>query len=326
VRGRLAALLLLALAAAPACDRSSETEGEALRAEIESLTQRRDALRRSIDEAIARDPRLEEMPQAPVRVRTPTALVRELVHALADGYFHQVRLELRGIEAHHEDDVKRLFTLGQYRLDASFERITGRLELERPLLRFGTDEVEATLPVRIVSGHATALLRFHWDGSGLADAVCGDLTVSREVAGRVEPRRYELRGALELSGSGQEIVATPRFPPTRVRLRIAPSPESWREVAGILDDEEGLCGFVLDKSDLLEKLKQELDEGIEVRLPTEKLEAVTMPVAVESRLNLRGHEVDLAVRLSDFEVSADDVWLGATVSTPAGPRPARPVK
>jgi hypothetical protein len=174
--------------------------------------------------------------------------------------------------------------------------------------------VAVALPVKIESGEGRATLHFVWDGKRVSDAVCGNLDVRQDVSGSVQPETFLLRGGLVLSATEQWIVASPRFPPTKVRLHIRPSAASWRAVASILDRKKGACAFVLEKIDVLALLRDLIRKGINVRLPTEKIPPLTMPIGIEPTIAMRGQPVTLAIRIGGLAITERDLWLGAFVS------------
>jgi hypothetical protein len=283
---------------------------------VAALEAEREQLRRRVDAQMAANPRLRGMPDTPVRVGIPTSLLREILQRLAGGVADQVRLELRGIQTRQTGEVRKFVSVGRYDLHVTIDRVEGRLRAGRPALRFGGDRVTAALPVSIESGKGRATLRFLWDGKNVSGAVCGDLDVRQSVSGRVRPESFLIRGALDLEATEERIVATPRFPPTRVRLHIEPSPASWRAVARILDAKKGACAFVLDRIDVLALLRGLLEKGIPVRLPTEKVPRFAIPIQLEPTIAVRGRPVRLAIRVGRLAITRHELWLGASVSLP----------
>jgi hypothetical protein len=234
---RVPATLLLAasLAAFGAGCRRERAAPEQIQAEIDALEKERTVLRGRIDELVVNDPRRKSMPKAPVRVGVPTALARDLVEKVARGFVDQVALDLRNLKVRKKGTVRKVVTLGEYELKVDIARAYGRLKTGRPDVRFGGNKVSLALPVAIASGEGRATVGFKWDGKNVSDAVCGDLEVTQEVSGRIKPDTYPVGGSLVLQATAREILATPHFPPTRIKLRIDPSAESWAAVQKILD-------------------------------------------------------------------------------------------
>ncbi|MEZ5420276.1 MAG: hypothetical protein R2708_23460 [Vicinamibacterales bacterium] len=82
----------------------------------------------------------------------------------------------------------------------------------------------------------------------------------------------------------------------------------------ILDDKKGVCGFVLDRVDVPGVVKRLIDRGFDVRVPTERVKAVALPVGVEPTLVVQGQPVALDIRLDDLAITERMIWLGAEVA------------
>jgi hypothetical protein len=241
-------------------------------------------------------------------------LARELVTKVLTGFVDQVGLDLKNLRVRKSGSLKKVVTLGQYDLEVLVNRVQGRLTTGRPDLRFGGNQIGLALPVRVASGQGRATVHFVWDGKSVGGAVCGDLDITEEVSGRVVPESYPVSGALLLSATATEILATPKLPKTRVNLKIEAADESWAAVQKILDEKEGLCGFVLEKVDVMAIVRDLVGRGFGVTLPTDKLKAVAVPVGIEPRMEVRGQTVDLAITLGGLAITEEMIWLGADVA------------
>jgi hypothetical protein len=318
-RAALAGLLLPPLVSASlSCGREDRTTPEKTRAAIEAIEMERETLRGRLDELMADDPLLEGMPDTPVRVGVPTSLARDLVQRLAAGFVDQITLEIGDIRVRKRGSVRRVVTIGDYELDVTVDRVKCRLETGTPEVTFGGDRISLALPVTLASGSGEATVRFRWRGRNISGAVCGDMDVTQKVTGRVRPARYPVSGSLRLAATATEIVAEPRFPRLRVRLRVEPSEESWGALQAILDDRTGVCGFVLDRVDVLGVVRRIVDEGFDVRLPTEKIRPVAVPVGIEPTMVVRGQPVVLGIRVGGLAITEHAIWLGAHVSVEIG--------
>jgi hypothetical protein len=326
VRVRTAVLvpLAVALVASAACGRKDRETPEALRAEIAVLEKERGELRGRMNELMVRDPRIEGMPETPVRVGVPTTLARDLIQRVVAGFVDQVTLELKNLRVKKSGTVKKVVTIGQYDLNVTISRVTGKLKTGKPEVTFGGNKVALGLPVTVASGTGQATIHFKWDGKNVAGATCGDLEVTREVSGGVRPETYPVAGGLVLSATAKNIMAEPRFPEIRVNLKVVPSKESWAAVQKVLDDREGVCGFVVDKVDILGLVKKIIDKGFNVRLPTEKIRPMAVPVGIEPIMEVRGQPVALGIKVGDLAITEDVIWLGAHVSVVVGEEPAKP--
>lgn len=307
-------LAAVGLATVTGCHRSERTSPDQLRTEIASLEAERDALRARIEDAMGHDPRLEGMPGNGLRIGVPTSLAREMIEKLVTGFVDQVTLELRDLKVRKSGDVKKVVTLGHYALDVHIHEVRGRLRTGRPEVRFGGDQVELALPVQLASGSGRATVRFDWDGRSVGGAVCGDLHVVQAVTGGVKPASYPVRGRLKLSAGADRILASPGFPPLEVNLQVVPSEASWAAVQKLLDDQRGVCGFVLDRVDVMAMVRSIVERGFPVRLPTERIKPVGLPVGVEPRLTVRGQPVALSVKVGALAITEHVIWLGADVA------------
>jgi hypothetical protein len=322
MRARNAALALLLVAptlvAALACGREDRQTPDQLRAEIQALEKERQSLRERVDELMVNDPRVKEMPQTPVRVGVPTTLARDLIQRVVAGFVDQVTLDLKNLKAKKSGRVKKVVTLGEYDLKVDIHRVTGKLKTGNPEVTFGGNQVSLTLPVTIASGSGRATIHFKWNGKNVADATCGDLEVSQEVSGGVRPETYSVAGGLVLTATAKDILAQPRFPLIKVRLKVVPSEESWKAVDAILEQKEGLCGYVVDKVDVRGIVQRLVDKGFNVRLPTEKIKPMAVPVGIQPTMEVRGQPVALGIKLGELAITEQMIWLGARVSVAVG--------
>jgi hypothetical protein len=322
VRARIAVLaaagLVPVLALSPSCGRSGRATSEQLRSEIAALEREREMLRGRFDDLIGNDPRVLGMPTAPVRVGVPTTLARHLIQKIVSGFVDQVTLELRDVKVRKRGTVRKIVTIGRYDLRVVIDRVTGRLQTGDPDVTFGGNQVSLALPVTVASGTGTATIDFKWDGRNVSGAVCGDMHITRKVEGNVRPRRYAVAGSLLLRATDKEILAEPRFPTVRVNLEVEPSTRSWAAVQKVLDEKEGVCGFVVDKVDILGLVRRIVDKGFDVRLPTEKIRPMAVPVGIEPTLQVRGQPVALGIKLGELAITEHVIWLGAHVSVAIG--------
>ncbi len=315
---------LAALAAAPLlvasqdCGREDRQSPDQLRAQIQALQKERDSLRERMNELMVKDPRIPGMPDSPVRVGVPTTLARDLIQRVVAGFVDQVTLELKNLKVKKHGQVKKVVTLGEYDLNVLITRVSGRLKTGKPEVTFGGNKVTLALPVTIASGSGKATIHFKWDGKSVAGATCGDLEVTREVTGGVRPDTYPLSGGLSLTATAKEILAQPRFPLIKVNLKVSPSAESWQAVDKILAGKEGVCGYVVDKVNVRGILERLVNKGFNVRLPTEKIKPMAVPVGIEPTMQVRGKPVALGIKLGRLAITEQMIWLGADVSVTTG--------
>jgi hypothetical protein len=302
----------LALGAA-ACRRDGAATTDEMKAEIELLESERDELKGRMSQLITNDPRLAGLPNHEVRVGVPTTLARSLIERVLGGFVDSVTLTLSRLKVHKEGTVKKVIPIGEYVLDVSIDEVTGQLQTGQPQVTFGGNRISVSLPVRVASGQGDATIDFKWDGKNISGAVCGDMEIRQKVSGRVKPDRYPVSGSLLLTATDRQILAAPKFPVVKVNLKVVPSPESWAAVQKILDEKEGVCGFVLDKVNIPGVLEDLIGKGFNVRLPTEKIKSLAVPVGIAPTLNVRDEPVTVAVKVGALAITEHMIWLGANV-------------
>lgn len=311
---RAAFVWLPAVAAlALACGRGDRTTPAELRAQIDALENERSVLREKVNALMQGNPLLEGMPTQPVRVGVPTALASELITKVVTGFVDQVTLELKNLKVKKAGTVKKVVSIGQYELQVQIHRVSGKLKTGTPTLKFGGNKVSLAMPVTVASGSGRATIHFKWDGKNVSGAVCGDMEVTQEVSGGVKPANYPVAGGIVLTATAREILASPRFPLIKVNLKVQPSKESWAAVEKILEDKEGVCGYVLEKVNVLKIVQGLIERGFNVRLPTEKIKPMAMPVGIEPTMQVRGKPVELAIKVGELAITERMIWLGADV-------------
>jgi len=320
---------MLCLVAPMGCGRRAGPTAEELQARIDTLERERATLRTSLNQMVASDPRLAGMPGDGVRVGVPTPLVRKLIQRVLEGFVDSVTLKLANLKVHKAGTIKKVVTLGSYDLKVVIDEVSGELEPGQAEVDFGGDKLSVALPVRLASGTGDATIDFEWDGKNISGAVCGDMRIHQKVSGTVKPATYPVSGSLLLSATALQILAAPQFPVVKVKLKVEPSPESWAAVQKILDDKTGVCGFALDKVDIAGVLEGLIGKGFDVRLPTEKLKPLAVPVGIAPTMTVRGQPLTIHVKVGHLAITQHMVWLGADVAlaeaTPtAAPTSGRP--
>jgi hypothetical protein len=314
---------LVVLAGLVGCGREEAASPARMKARIEVLERERDALGAKLGDLVARDPRFEGMPGSSLRVGVPTSLARTLIQRVVGGFVDSVTLKLANLRVHKAGTVRKIITIGDYDLDVVIDEVSGRLKTGKPEVAFGGNSVTVALPVRVVNGRGDATIDFKWSGKNVSGAACGDMEVHQTVSGTVKPDTYHVQGGMLLTATTQRILVSPKFPVVRVNLKVEPSQESWAAVQRILDSKEGVCGFVLDKVDIKGALERLIGKGFDVRLPTEKIKPMVVPVGLAPTITVRGAPVTLGVKVDHLTITEHMIWLGAEVSS-GGPDDATP--
>jgi hypothetical protein len=321
---RCSALALAAAAlVAAACSRGpSAEERAAWQREIETLTADADALQGRLRALVEADPRRAGVPDGDVVIAVPTAFLDAIVQRVFADVASRVDLTLSGIKTHQEKTLRKgRIPIGDVTVDLLVEKVNGRLGPGTPKVVFGGNEVTLSLPVDLVEGSGEADVHVFWKGRNVAGAVCGDLDLRERVSGSVIRASYPLQGTLSFSAQGAEIVATPRFPETKLQLRVAPSPATWAKIEAILASQTGLCKWVLEQVDLKQHLaKQFQEKGFGVKLPLHKIKPFRFPAGLSESVVVRDKTLALDVRAETLRIDDTAVWLGARVAVkPAAP-------
>lgn len=297
-------------------DRANRETAAQIQQQIVALDAERAALRATLETLLVRDPKLDGMPDTPVRVGVPTTLARELITRTITGLVERLTIELRDIRVRRTGTVKRVVTLGDYDLTLTVTRVRARLTPGRPTVTFGANRVALAVPLTL-GGTGRADVDFLWDGRRLGGAVCGDMHVTQSVTGAVVPRTYPVSGAVQFTTSDTAILARPRVPRLKLHVDVAPSEAAWASLRQILDEKRGLCGFVLDRVDIIGAVQKLVARGFDVDVPTDGVKPVALPVAVSPTMMVKGQPVELGIRLGGFAITPHMIWLGATIALDA---------
>jgi hypothetical protein len=305
-----------AVLVATRCERTpSARETAAWEGEIRRLEATQDSLRTVIAGLVAKDPRIPRLPQGEVVISVPTAFVRGVLERVFADVAGNVTLRLTGIQAHVENTVKKIVTIGKFTVDVNVREVTGKLAPGKPDVRFADDRIMLALPVQLSSGTGNATIHFVWDGKNVAGVACGDMDVVQHLTGSALPARYVIRGGLELGLRGNEIVATPRFPETRIQIRVRPSKASWAKVDSLLEAKRGVCGYVLDKVDVKQILENVVEKkGFNVALPLAKLRPFVVPAGISDSVSVAGRVVSVHTTTNTIAIAEDAILYGAAVA------------
>ena len=253
------------------------------------------------------------MPETGVRVGVPTPLARTMIERVATGFVDSVTLKLTNLKVEAHGTVKKVVSIGKFDLLVNIKEVTGHLKTGKPKIDFGGNKVALALPVKVASGTGTANLKFKWDGKNVSGAVCGDMDIDEDVSGSVKPEDYPVSGALQLTATAREILASPKFPVVKVKLVVVPSAQAWGVVQKVLDSKTGVCGYVVEKVNVPHLLEGLLDKGFEVRLPTEKIKPMAIPVGIAPTMKVGDETLRIDVKVSDLAITEHMIWLGADV-------------
>ena len=320
MRRALRAALVLAVLAGCRSKEADPTPG--LRAE-------NDRLRVRLDELLGKDPLVGSVGarKGDVHLVIQSALVRDVVKAVARRYLDRVELDLQLEKTVHETGTLKTDTFlgkmkaGEWDVTAIIHRVRGVLAAGEPKLMVAPGNgLRLQLPVTIEKSDGTATVHFKWDSKGLANVVCHDFQMSRDIRGRLTSNSYVLDGVVQLAAGPQALRVEPSFPRSAFRLRVDLLPASWADVRQALAEQDTLlkCGAALDPDAVLPKLSALLSNGFDVDLPRSLFRMVDLPASVGGTGSLNGLAVEVLVATAGLEVTPEAIWYSASVT-------ARPV-
>lgn len=336
-RKALAAVLALAVLAGVVWWRQQESPlpPPPTAAELQTLSERRDALQARLQEVIVAsgERSLAEAPVGDVMIGIPTRFTREVIQQVTTGLFDDMTLTLTNLKVHKEGDVKVkvLFgrkTVGRYVLDVKIHQVQGTLKPGPPALQFSRDRVAISLPVKLAAGTGNADIRLQWDSKGLvANSVCGDVDVTKSVTGGVIPQDYVLSGAFRIVSAGEAIVLQPDFrEELKVRIFVDPSEQAWQAVEEVVKQQRSACQSALNKIDIKEILGNIVARGFDVKIPSKVIKPIRLPAGIRQSLEMQGIRVALQVEATGLKVTSSRLWYGANVALEMQkPAAARPV-
>jgi hypothetical protein len=327
MKSRIAAATLAAAVLAAACrPRSGPEYFEGQRAEHERR-------RAEFAKIVAADPVVTEAlaQGGDIILGIRPALVEDVVQEVAARYLDRVALDLPLEKQVHDAHALTVgtflgkVTAGTWTLDVTIHRVRG------PPARTAAESghrsrqhAHGEPPVVLEEGHGSATVHFNWDSRSLASVVCKDFDVTKRLDGEVISREYPVAGAFQLSAGPERLRAEPQFPPREFRIGVDMTDKSWAEVRAAIQEQDDVtkCGLGLDPDKLLEKIRERLHEGFDVKLPRSLFRPVDFPAAVRQDVMIQDRRVDLAVQTRALRITPVAVWYGADVHTRIQPEAA----
>ncbi len=319
----LAALLLIG---ALACRRDPVPSPR-----LAELRETRERLRQRVAALVARDTLLNEATKdgGEVVVALRVALLGDLFKQVARRYVDRVGLDLtKEIEVQESGELKTKTFLGtvragEWRLGLTIHRVKGVLRAKVPRVDLsGGNRIRLALPVVLEGATGNATIRFSWDASGVANVVCHDFELTREIAGVVLPDEYPVSGSFVLASGIDTISARPEFPDKPFRLRIDLTPESWADVRRAIDEQDKFlkCGVALDPDAMMPRLKELGEKGFDVRLPRSLFRAVTLTAALNQSVEVEGQRVELSAKTAGLRVTKDTLYWSTSIRSRIRPK------
>lgn len=312
---------LATLAAAAACTRKPAAADPA---RMELLKQTYDHLHERLEKAAATDPVFNTAfsGKGQVILAIRSGLIEDLAGSVARRYLDKVTVDLTDVEAHGGGELKKKTALGRVKVgewdvNVDIGSMVGNLQAGSPRVGLrAPDLIDVDLPVEVQESEGAATLHFAWDSSGIANVVCKDFAMSREIRGRVLPQRHSLTGALRLANDGEELTAAPVFPDRKVQLKLDLTPKSWTVVEAALRSQDtfGKCGILMDPDKGMGRLRQLAARGINVKLPDSMFRTVSLPARFQKSVKVNDQVVALAVTAQSLRVEGSTLWTSAAIA------------
>jgi hypothetical protein len=318
--------LLLAIVSFSGC-RTGTAEPDPERMAL--LKRTHEQLHQRLETAFAAEPlyRSARADKAQLVVAIRSDLIEELAGNIAQRYLDHVTVDLTDLEAHSEGELRKKTLLGRlkvgdWNVDVEVGDLVGNLRAGTPRVGLrGPDWIDIEIPVEIQETEGAATLHLSWDSAALANVVCKDFELTREIRGRVRFQRQSLKGALRLANTGETLTATPVFSDRRVPLELDLTPRSWGVVEAALrsQDSIGRCGILMNPDKGMGHLKALAARGIKVRLPQAIFRTVSLPAHLRKAVRVGNRMVDLSVSARSLRVEAATLWSSAAVEVGGKP-------
>jgi hypothetical protein len=329
LKPRAAALLVVLGIGTPGCvARRPEPDP----ARMALLKQTYDHLHARLEKAAAGEALLNSVfaEKAQIVIAIRSGLVEELAGNVAHRYLDRVTVDLTDLDAHGEGSLRKKTFLGrikagEWNVDVNIQDLVGNLKAGTPRIGLRPpDMIDVDVPVEIQPTEGAATLHFGWDSKGVANVVCNDFELTREIRGRVLRQTHSLSGGMRLANTGETLTATPVFLERKVPLRLDLTPQSWAVVEAALRSQDtfGRCGMLMDPDKGIVKLKALADRGIKIKLPDSIFRTVSLPANVRKSVRVNNRTVELAVKARSLRIETATLWSSASVEVQHDPSPS----
>ena len=300
-------------------------------ARMASLEAAYDRLHERLEKAAATEPlvasAVADRGQVVIAIRS--GLVEELAGNVARHYLDRVTVDLSEVEGHSSGELRRKTVLGRIKLgewsvSVELGDLTGHLRAGSPRVSLrGPDLIDVEMPVDVQETEGNAMVRLGWDSAGLANVVCKDFELTREIRGRVLAQRHRVSGALRLHNTGETLTATPVFPDRRIQLKLDLTARSWDVVEAALrtQDTSGKCGILMDPDKGLVRLKALAARGIKVRLPDSIFRTVSLPARLQKSVKVSQRTVGLRLAAESLRIETATLWSSVSVQVETRTKP-----
>lgn len=311
---------VIAALAAVGCATNVPTDGGARMALLKHTNTR---LHERLEKAAASEPlvasALAARGQVVLAIRS--GLIEQLAGNVAQRYLDHVTLDLKGLGAKGSGELgKDTFlghiTLGAWRVRVDLGNLVGDLRAGTPRVGLrGPNLIDIELPVDVRETRGDAKLHFTWDSAALANVVCQDFELTREITGRVLAQRHLLSGAFQLDNTGETLTATPVFPDRLIPLELDLTDRAWAVVEEALRSQNtsGKCGMLIKPERVVAQLKELAAIGIKVRLPDSIFRTVRLPARMHQSVKVNRSVVRLALKAGMLRIDTATLWSSVSV-------------
>jgi hypothetical protein len=318
VRARLLLFLALAVLAIALSCRAHPRRDETAALRMRSLREANEKLHERLEAAVGSDPvtarAFADDGQLIVAVRSP--LLSEVAARIAASYLDEVTLDLKDVEARAGGEIHKKILgarrkIGDWRVEVTLDQLEGVLHAGVPEIRpEGADRLRVRLPVDVRPARGKVSIRLLWDSAALANVVCKDFELARDLEGRVLKQRHVVEGAVQLGFEGDALQASPLFPDRKLRLRVDLTPESWRTVEDALRSQDtlGRCGLLMKPERGMERLHALADDGLEIKLPDELFRGLKLPARLAKAVTIADRPVELDARTRVLRFVPGMLW------------------
>jgi hypothetical protein len=300
-------------------------------------TAQRNALRDSVSALLEVDPVVKRAREdsTGVLVILPEPLLQNLVRSVAAIYLDRVDLNItEELTTRKTNDIRVSTPFGKvnagtWTLNVVTHRITGVLRHEAPRISLASgSRLNLEILARIDEGSGSATLDFHWDPTRLASILCHEFRLQQTLEGVVPPQTHLITGSLRIAANEHSLTAYPEFANEKFPIQFDMTPASWDSIRTALDNQDRLfkCGAVMDPENILERLKQLGEAGIQIRLPGVLFRKFDLPASLTKSVRIAGRPVALSVSPREVRTRDKALWYGASIGIAAGEAPAGPIE
>jgi hypothetical protein len=207
-------------------------------------------------------------------------------------------------------------TLGEWSVRVKVHEMKAVLTTSRPTVAVaGNNRLDVAIPVRVEGGRGALTLDFAWDSKGVVNLLCWDWTSQQRLEGKILPRDYVVRGALDLSAHPGGILADPDFPPDKFPIAMELDPGSWAGIRRALAKENALsrCGVLIKPEKIERELRAFGHRGLRFKLPRTAFRKLSLPAQLTESVRILDAPVRITVATDTLRLTDRLLWYAAEV-------------